>query len=51
MTDLGEIKYFIGIKIEIGQDQICLSQSAYIKKVLNKFNMEECKPVSTPLPS
>lgn len=27
------------------------SQSAYIQSVLIKFNMEDCKPVSTPLPN
>ena len=26
-----------------------LSQSEYVKKVLNRFNMNEAKPVSTPL--
>jgi len=39
------------MKIEIGTDQISLGQSAYIKRVLSKFNMEECKSVSNPLPS
>ena len=28
-----------------------LSQSEYVKKVLNRFNMNEAKPVSTPLGS
>lgn len=51
MTDLGEIRYFIGIKIEVEEDKISLSQSAYISKVLHKYNMLECKTVSTPLPS
>jgi len=50
MSDLGEILYFIGMKIEVGQDQISLSQSAYIKKVLSKFYMEDCKSVNTHLP-
>jgi len=35
----------------VGQDQISLSQSAYIKKVLSKFNVEDCKSVHTPLSS
>jgi len=51
MTDLCEIRHFIGIKIDRKDDQICLSQSAYIKNVLKKFNTEDCNPVSTPLPS
>lgn len=47
MTDLKEVRYFIGIKIDRNKSQICLSQSAFIKNVLRKFNMED----STPLPS
>jgi len=51
MTDLNEIKHFIGIRIEMQEDKIYLSQSAYVKKILSKFNMENCNAVSTPLPS
>jgi len=51
MTDLREIRHFIGIKIDRTNGEICLSQSAYIKNVLKKFNMEECNSVSTPLPN
>ena len=51
MTDLLDIKHFIGIKIDMQTDKIELSQTAYIQNVLKQFNMEDCKPVSTPLPS
>jgi len=51
MTDLREIRHFIGIKIDKTNGEICLSQSAYLKNVLAKFYMEECNSVSTPLPS
>lgn len=51
MVDLKEIKLFLGIKIERTDNMITMSQSAYIKTILNKFNMHDCKPVSTPLPS
>lgn len=46
-----EIKHFIGIRIERSDKIIYLSQSAYIEKVLRKFNMNDCKPTSTPLPT
>lgn len=49
MSDLKEIKLFLGIKITRHNDKITLDQSAYIKTVLNKFKMQDCKPVSTPL--
>lgn len=51
MTDLHEINLFLGIKITRCDDMMMLDQSAYIKTVLNKFCMQDCKPVSTPLDS
>ena len=51
MTDLKDIKLFLGIKVERTVNKIFLDQSAYIKKVLEKFKMSDCKAVSTPLPS
>ena len=49
MVDLKDIKLFVGIKIERSDNEITLDQSAYIKTILNKFNMYDCKAVSTPL--
>lgn len=49
MTDLKEIKLFLGIKITRSFDKITLDQSTYIKTILSKFNMHDCKPVNTPL--
>lgn len=49
MTDLHDIKLFLGIKIERHHDKITLDQSAYIKTVLNKFNMSDCNPINTPM--
>lgn len=49
MTDLNEIKLFLGIKITRHENVITLDQSAYIKSILNKFNMYDCKAVSTPM--
>lgn len=51
MVDLNQIKFFVGIKIERCKNRVTLDQSAYLKTVLSKFNMHECNPVSTPLPS
>lgn len=51
MVDLKEIKVFLGIKIERSRNAISLDQSQYLKSVLNKFNMQDCKAVSTPLPN
>lgn len=49
MTDLDEIKLFLGIRIERSDGVISLHQSNYIDTLLKKFNMSECNVVSTPL--
>ncbi|KAK2404761.1 putative mitochondrial protein [Trifolium repens] len=49
MTDLGEMKYFLGMELHQHDDGIFISQSKYANDVLKKFKLESCKPVSTPL--
>jgi len=51
MKDLGAAKQILGMRIIRDKDKgiLKLSQTEYIKKVLNRFNMENAKPVSTPL--
>ena len=51
MKDLGEAKKILGIQIKRvrSEGKIFLSQEDYLKKVLKRFNMENCKSVSTPL--
>lgn len=52
MKDLGEIKYCLGIEFTKTDDgAISMSQSKYINDILVRFNMGECKDVSTPLNS
>lgn len=51
MTDMGKASTFLGMHIEqdIEKGTIVLSQSKYLEKVLQKFNMQDCKPKSTPM--
>jgi hypothetical protein len=51
MKDLGEAKFVLGIKIERDRPRrvIYLHQQQYIENVLERFNMNECKPVTTPM--
>ena len=49
MSLLGELKFFLGLQIFELNNGIFISQSKYIKEMLNKFGMEDCKPVSTPM--
>jgi transposase InsO family protein len=51
MSDLGELKYCLGV--EFVRDRVArtisMSQKKYLEEVLKRFNMEECKPIGTPL--
>lgn len=44
MTDLGEM-YFMGMEVKQTQNEVFICQKKYLKR----FNMEECKSVSTPM--
>ena len=46
---LGELNLFLGLQISQLDDGIFISQSKYIKEMLNKFEMEYCKLASTPM--
>lgn len=41
--------YFLGLEIEKSAGKIKIHQTAYAKKILEKFNFAECKSVSTPI--
>ncbi|MEL7521272.1 MAG: reverse transcriptase domain-containing protein, partial [Cyanobacteria bacterium J06553_1] len=50
IKDLGKAEFFLGVKIEQPQEKVTkISQSRYINEVLERFKMETCKPISTPL--
>ena len=49
MSLLGELNFFLGLQISQLNDGIFISQSKYIKEMLKKFGMEDCKPVSAPM--
>lgn len=51
MVDLGEVKTFLGINIERDRKvgTIKIHQSEYIKSILHRFGMTECKGIKTPI--
>ena len=49
MTDLGVMKYFLGMEVLQSSDGIFICQQKYISDILNRFKMQDCKPVSTPI--
>jgi len=48
-TDLRLMKYFLGMQVKSSPGQIFISQEKYTKDFLKKFNMLDCKPLSTPM--
>ena len=53
MKDLGVAKQILGMRItrDMKNRKLKLSQGEYIEKVLQRFRMQNVKPVSTPLAS
>lgn len=49
MKDLNEVSKFLGMEIIQKQNQIVINQSQYMENLLKKYNMQDCKPVSTPI--
>ena len=51
MKDLGTAWKILGMKIkrDLKNVKLWLTQTKYANKVLARFNMEDCKPISTPL--
>ena len=51
MKDLGAAKKILGMEIlrDRVASRLSLSQKGYIEKVLHRFNMQNSKPVTTPL--
>jgi hypothetical protein len=44
MTDLGLMKYFLGIEVDQSDDGIFICQTKYANEVLKRFRMLNCKP-------
>jgi hypothetical protein len=49
MTSLGAARLYLGVEIEYYRSGIWLHQRRYIKTLLQKFDMENCNPASTPM--
>lgn len=49
VTDMGDLNWLLGIQIEILSDSIRLSQTAYIDKILERFQMSDSHPTALPI--
>ncbi len=51
MKDLGELHFFLGMEVERNCDErlLRINQIKYLKEILKRFQMEECKRIGVPL--
>ncbi|CAL8156633.1 unnamed protein product [Prunus armeniaca] len=49
MTDLGKMRYFLGVEVLQSSKGIHLCQKKYAKDVLDRFGMRECNSVKNPI--
>lgn len=47
MSMIGELKFFLGIQINQGKDEVYVHQSKYTKELLKKFKLEDYKVMNT----
>eukprot|EP00253_Pinus_taeda_P018867 PITA_18867 len=48
MTDLGFLRYFLGIEVDQSENGVLISQDKYVEAVLKRFNMQNSKAAVTP---
>jgi hypothetical protein len=49
MSMMGELTFFLGIKVKQMKEIIFIHQAKYMTDLMKKFNMAELKPMSTPM--
>jgi hypothetical protein len=51
MSMMSELQYFLGLQIKQAKDGTFVHQTKYTKDMLRKFQMQDVKPISTPMGS
>jgi hypothetical protein len=49
MTDLGMMRYFLGIEVMQSTTGIFITQKKYAKEILERFHYQNCNPVKNPI--
>ncbi len=48
MKDLDKLKHCLGIDFDQSDKCVKMSQKKYVEKILDSFDMQDCKPRATP---
>lgn len=49
MSDLGSLHHFLGIDVKQLNGSLFLTQEQYVRDILHRANMQDCKPCATPV--
>ena len=49
MKDLGQMHYFLGLEVSQQNGEIFLGQERYTTEIVKRFQMEDCRPMTTPM--
>lgn len=49
MSNLGELKYFLGLQVEKTKNGFFIFQEKYANDIWKKYSMENCKSMKTPI--
>ncbi len=50
-SDPGKLEYYLGVEISsLDENTLLLHQTAYARKIINNFKMNDCNPAKTQLP-
>ena len=49
MSDLGQMKYFLGIEVKQTEAGNFIGQEGYAKDILKRFRMDDAHPMATPM--
>jgi hypothetical protein len=49
MSMIGELPFFLGLQITQRSEGMFISQKKYLREMLKSFQMEDSKPVDTPM--
>ncbi|KAF5813059.1 putative RNA-directed DNA polymerase [Helianthus annuus] len=49
LKDMGQLHYFLGVEVVYRGSDLVLSQRKYVREILHRAGLADCKPISTPM--